>query len=101
MFEWDERKRQEVLHDRGVDLLDAALIFEDPERVLVWRDGRKDYGEDRFIAVGMVEEIAYQLVFTWRGEAMRLITAWKISNADYEKYKTRLAQAIEGDEGTR
>ncbi len=73
-------------------------MFESPEQVLVWRDNRRDYGEDRFIAIGFVEAVAYQLVFTWRGDVMRLITAWKISNADYKKFKARITQTIEGDE---
>jgi uncharacterized DUF497 family protein len=42
-FEWDEGKRREVLEKRGVDILYAALIFENV--VLTWLDDRRDYGE--------------------------------------------------------
>lgn len=44
-FEWDESKRQRTLLDRGIDFIDAALIWDDPfrqERL----DTRKE-GEER------------------------------------------------------
>ena len=52
-FEWDERKRRETLRKHGVDLLEAALIFEGP--VLSRPDDRKDYGEIREVSLGMVD----------------------------------------------
>lgn len=29
-FEWNEDKRREIYQQRGLDILDAALIFENP-----------------------------------------------------------------------
>jgi len=29
-FEWDERKREETLRERGIDFIDAARVWEDP-----------------------------------------------------------------------
>jgi uncharacterized DUF497 family protein len=60
---------------RGFDLLDAALIFEGP--VLIKPDLRKDYGEPRFLALGMVDDACFVMVYTLRGSARRLITAWR------------------------
>lgn len=96
--EWDEENRQEILTERGIDIRDVALIFEEPERLLVWRDDRKDYGEVRFIALGLVDGAYYRLAFALRGEVTRLITAWKIRDVEYEEHKARLAQTVEGDE---
>lgn len=53
-FEWDEAKRLQILKDRGVDLLWAALIFEGP--TLTKQDTRQDYGEERFVSLGVVED---------------------------------------------
>ena len=50
-FEWDEDKRQQTLFRRGIDFIDAVLIWDDPfrqERI----DTRKDYGEVRYQTIG-------------------------------------------------
>ena len=31
-FEWDESKRQKTLFERGIDFIDAALVWDDPLR---------------------------------------------------------------------
>lgn len=31
-FEWDENKRQKTLLQRGIDFIDAALVWDDPMR---------------------------------------------------------------------
>ena len=88
IFEWDEKKRQENIESRGVDLLFAALIFEG--RVLTKEDTREDYGETRLISLGLIDDVPYVVVHTERGEKTRLITAWKGGRSDYEKYKNRI-----------
>jgi len=52
-FERDEAKHTSTLRDRGIGFDDAARIFARP--VLIWQDTRRDYGEDRFRAVGRKE----------------------------------------------
>lgn len=50
-FEWDENKRQLTLLQRGIDFIDAVLIWDDPfrqERI----DTRKEYGETRYQTIG-------------------------------------------------
>ncbi|WP_420407783.1 BrnT family toxin [Hoeflea sp.] len=84
-FEWDETKRAEIYQKHGVDLLEAALIFEND--VLEKEDTRRDYGERRMIALGMVDGEAYTVVYTKRGAVYRLITAWKGGRNDRERYQ--------------
>ncbi|WP_394691443.1 BrnT family toxin [Hoeflea sp.] len=86
-FEWDETKRAEVYRKHGVDLLEAALIFEND--VLEKEDTRKDYGEKRMIALGMADGEVYIVVYTKRDEVYRLITAWKGGQLDREEYEKR------------
>ncbi len=43
-------KHAENLRERGIGFDDGARIFEAP--ALIWEDKRRDYGEDRFRAVG-------------------------------------------------
>ncbi len=97
-FEWDENKRQSVIRERGVDILDAALIFEG--YVLTRRDER-DYGEARFISLGMADTQCYVVVHTERNGVIRLITAWKGGQDEREAYEESLADRDPENEGSR
>jgi len=68
-FEWDEAKRLSNLEERGVDFRDAALIFQGT--VIVKEDTRENYGEQRFRAIGQVDNEYYVVAYTWRGELAR------------------------------
>lgn len=84
-FVWDEDKRQKNLEQRGVDFLYAALIFEG--ETLTKEDDRENYGEIRFISLGLIDDVPYVVVHTERDGKTRLITGWKGGRKDYEKYK--------------
>ena len=84
-FEWHETKRAETYKKHGVDLLEAALIFEND--VLEREDTRRDYGEKRMIALGMADGEVYIVVYTKRDHTYRLITAWKGSRNDRARYE--------------
>lgn len=70
--------------------MDAALIFENP--TLEVMDNREDYGELRYIALGLSGETVLQVVYAVRGESggeeniIRMISAWKANRHDTEKY---------------
>ena len=85
MFEWNEIKRAQNREKNGVDFLEAALIFEGP--TLVREDDRKDYGETRYIALGIVDGAAFVVTYTMRGETTRIISAWQGGRKEYEQYK--------------
>lgn len=87
LFEWSETKRAENLNKHGVDLVFATLIFEGP--VLTQIDDRNDYGETRFISVGLIDDVAYVVVHTARGERTRLISAWLGGQKAHGRYKAR------------
>ena len=84
-FDWDEAKRAEIYEKHGVDLLEAALIFENT--VLEKEDTRKEYGERRMIALGIADGEVYRVVYTQRNEVYRLITAWKGGTNDRREYE--------------
>jgi uncharacterized DUF497 family protein len=83
-FEWDESKRRSNLHKHGVDFIDAIKIFANP--IVVEPDDIGDYGEERLIAIGHWELTCFVVVYTWRGEERRIISAWKAERSDREKY---------------
>ena len=87
--EWHEDKRLRNLRERQVDFADAALIFENP--VIEAEDGRDDYGEVRYCALGHVDDDYFMVVYTWRGEKRRIISAWKVGDDGKQRYTALLS----------
>ena len=83
-FEWDENKRQSNLSKHGIDFVDAAKIFNRP--VLERVDNRYDYEETRIIALGEVNGVVLFVVYTWRGEVRRIISARRATKRERNKY---------------
>lgn len=73
MFEWDEAKSKASLKARGFDFAYAAGIFDGP--VLEIDDTRSDYGERRVQAIGKIGADILFVVYTWRGDVRRIISA--------------------------
>lgn len=84
-LEWDEAKADANLAKHGISFPDAARVFEDFSR-FEWLDEREDYGEDRFVTVGIVAGRAILLVYTMRGENRRLIMARRATRREREEY---------------
>lgn len=84
-YEWDETKRQSNLLKHHVDFRIAALMFEE----VVYRepDLRRQYGEDRFLAIGYVGDECFVVIHTIRPGVIRLISAWKGGHRDRRKYQ--------------
>jgi uncharacterized protein len=74
-FEWDDDKaRRNPVHHNGVTFEDAKRVFDDPFAV-GREDRREDYGEDRFIQIGASGNRLLTVVYTMRGERLRVISA--------------------------
>ncbi len=83
-FEWDEDKRRSNIDKHGVDFVLAAKIFANPTLEAV--DDSDDYGEDRWIAIGHWGDHCLVVVYVWRGDVRRIISAWKASKNDRQAY---------------
>ena len=70
---FDAAKHEKNLRERGFGFDYAALIFEGP--VLEWPDLRRDYGEERIIALGSVDRDILVVVYTDREDSRRIISA--------------------------
>ena len=84
-YEWNEGKRSTNLEKHGIDFEDAVYVF--ARNVLILSDIRSEYGEDRKIAVGYVDQGLLVVVFTDRGDTQRLISARCGGRRDHERYK--------------
>jgi uncharacterized DUF497 family protein len=82
-FEWDARKNAVNRRKHGIDFRDAARIFDGP--VVEARDEREDR-EDRMIAFGTLAHRVIAVVYTWRGETCRLISARRATSHESEAY---------------
>lgn len=71
LFEWDEDKRAATLEERGLDFADADLFF-DGRPIIVLPSPRG--GEERWRTTAQIEGAYYTLVWTWRGDAVRIIS---------------------------
>ena len=95
-FEWDEAKRLENFHRRGVDFALAAVVFEDPARFEI-EDNRQDYGESRRMVIGSYEGETYVFVFTMRENVCRVIIGWKVGEHGRRRYQALHQRRTQGD----
>jgi uncharacterized DUF497 family protein len=73
-FEWDDAKAGQNLANHGVSFETARLAFEDPFGI--GRENRRhEYGEDRYLLLGMVEQRLIAVAYAQRGARLRIISA--------------------------
>lgn len=86
-FEWDEAKAAANLRKHGVRFSVAIRALLDPDHVETY-DGREDYGEDRWAAIGYVDPALLYVVYTIRhGDTYRLISARKANEQERKQYR--------------
>ena len=84
-FEWDETKRHIVLEARGIDFINARLLF-DGRPVLTEPAFRT--GEEHWLSIGQIEERMMAVVWTWREDRIRIITMRRARDEEKRKYST-------------
>jgi len=84
VFEWDEAKSRRCLQDRGFDF---SIVHEfDFETAVIAKDTRKNYGEDRFRAFGFAGSDLFCVVFTPRGDRLRIISMRRMHRKEGARY---------------
>ena len=84
-FDWDPAKARTNLAKHGVSLGAATVVFDDPfaiERL----DDTGDYGEERFVIVGRVQDLLLSVAFVARGPITRLISARRATRKEQDDY---------------
>jgi uncharacterized DUF497 family protein len=84
-FAWEEAKREWVLAERGIDFLRVAFTLFDGRPLLTVPTPRDD--EDRFLSVGSMERKFFAVVWTWRDNAVRIITARRARDEEEKQYR--------------
>ena len=84
MWDWDDAKRQRTLQDRGIDFADVARL--DLDTAVIEPDLRRNYGEDRLLALGMIDGRLHMLCFTRRGRIVRVISLRRANAREFRKW---------------
>jgi uncharacterized protein len=87
-FEFDTAKSNDNEQRRGFGFEYAARVFFDEHRVEVL-DDRHDYGEARVRVIGAIEGNIFAVVYTIRGDAIRIISARKANRYERRRYQDR------------
>ena len=88
-FEWDETKRELNILKHGIDFIDAEEVF-DGETVTIL-DDQFDYGEERFITLGLLEGRVVVIVHTETDDIIRVISARKATKNEEISYFKEIA----------
>jgi uncharacterized DUF497 family protein len=84
-FEWNKSKAKDNYVKHGVSFELAEKVFKDPF-AMEFPDDRQDYGEERFVILGMVDGQVLYVAYTERKEAIRIISARRATKDEEEAY---------------
>lgn len=90
-FEWDEAKNRRNFEKHGFSFEDARVIFEN--FIFTAEDDRRDYGEKRFISVGILDDIVVVIAYTLRNGRIRIISIRKANKKERKIYEERTKEA--------
>jgi uncharacterized protein len=85
VYEWDPAKARSNQEEHEVDIADAEGVLEDVRAITI--EDNDAEGEQRFVTLGM-DFLGRLLVvvFTYRGDAIRIISARKASRKEVKEY---------------
>jgi uncharacterized DUF497 family protein len=83
-YDWNETKRAANIADHRIDF--TAIYEFDWDTAVFTIDDREDYGELRESAIGFIGEKLHVVVFTRRGEIIRIISLRKAESRDKKLY---------------
>lgn len=70
-FEFDESKRLTNIARHGLDFLDADILFDNPH---LEAPAKTVDGEQRWLAIGTIDDVYVTVVFARRGSVIRIIS---------------------------
>jgi uncharacterized DUF497 family protein len=82
-YEWDERKRLSNLEKHGLDFFDVSAVFEAPHVEVP----SSHSSEKRLLAIGTLEGRFVTIVYTMRGETIRVISFRRARHEERDTYQ--------------
>lgn len=90
-FQWDDEKAARNDAEHGVSFDAAGSVFKDPFAI-EYIDDRHDYGETRWIILGMAHDCLLVVDYTVRGDTIRIISARAAEPYEQREYHEQNAQ---------
>lgn len=87
-IEFDPEKNARNIQLRGISFEDAARF--EWESAVIIPDTRRDYGEPRFRAFGLIGNRLHALVFSLREGVIRVISLRKANRREVLRYETQI-----------
>lgn len=81
---FDPAKSKRNAAERGLPFEMAAEF--DFETALIWQDIRRDYGEERWVAIGWLGDRLHVLCFIETEEGIRVISLRKANDREVKRY---------------
>jgi hypothetical protein len=89
LFEWDEAKRQSNIQKHGIDFIGVERVFTGTTVTIL--DDRFDYGESRFITLGLLSGRVVVIAHTEAPEVIRIISVRKATRNEEASYFKEIA----------
>ena len=86
MYVWDEAKRKSNLKKHGLDFRDAYLVYENPDKC-TYDASRDDEVRLMDVALAIVKGRLLTLVYTERGDDVRVISFRNASREERKRYE--------------
>jgi uncharacterized protein len=83
-IEYDAAKSRRNAERRSIDFADAVELFSAPH--VIRHDARRDYGEPRLVAYGLIGGRMHVCVYTLRSDAYRIISLRKANRREVDAY---------------
>jgi uncharacterized DUF497 family protein len=83
-FAWDEVKRRINLKKHGLDFTDAGKVFAGITRT--FEDSRFEYGEQRFITLGLLDDTVVLIAHSETARELRVISMRKATRNEQILY---------------
>ena len=87
---FDPTKRAATLADRGLDFVDASVVFRGATFTIL--DDRFEYGESRFQTYGLLDGRLVMVVWTPRGAVRHIMSMRKCNDREKAKVAHRLGK---------
>ena len=88
-FDWDEAKRQSNLFKHGFDFVGIEEVFAGDTVTIL--DDRFEYGEKRFLTLGLLQERVVVIAHTETEEMIRIISVRKATKNEEISYFEQIA----------
>ena len=90
MITWDESKRRLNLKKHGIDFREAEEVFDGP--MVTSEDTRMPYGEQRIVALGVLNGVVVSMTYAERRDDLRIISIRKALKHETRFYLSQISK---------